>query len=58
LAVSEAFHAARRELQDYVRRRRGYVKAPSRSPARGQVVKAADSALGFAATEDSEDESG
>jgi ribosomal subunit interface protein len=29
LAVSEAFHAARRELQDYVRRRRGYVKSPS-----------------------------
>jgi cold shock CspA family protein len=38
VAVREAFDIARRRLQDYVRRQRGTVKIPARSP-RGGVVR-------------------
>lgn len=38
VAVREAFDHARRRLQDYVRRRRGLVKAPAQQP-RGRVAR-------------------
>jgi len=52
LALNEAFHAMRRQLQDYVRRRRGYVKARV-GPAHGRVVRLfPDRGLGFIRTAD------
>lgn len=38
VAANEAFHAMRRQLQDYVRRHRGYVKAHT-CPPHGRVVR-------------------
>jgi cold shock CspA family protein len=38
VAVREAFDTARRQLQDYVRRQRGFVKRPARQP-RGRIVR-------------------
>ncbi len=52
LSVNESFHAMRRQLQDFVRRHRGYVKAHT-CPPHGRVVRIdPDQGFGFLETAD------
>jgi cold shock CspA family protein len=52
VAIRDAFHAARRELEDYARKRRGQVKVHD-EPRRGFVVRLfADQGYGFLQAED------
>jgi len=52
VSVNEAFHAMRRQLQDYLRRHRGYVKAHT-SPPHGRVLRIyPDQGFGFLETAD------
>jgi len=52
LTIRDAFNVARRQLEDYARRRRGEVKTPAR-PARGRVSKIfPERGFGFVETAD------
>ena len=52
VAIREAFHAIRRQIEDYVRQRRGFVKTHEESP-RARIVKLEpDKGYGFLETAD------
>jgi cold shock CspA family protein len=52
VAIREAFHAMRRQLEDYVRQRRGFVKTHEESPQARIAKLESDKGYGFLETAD------